>query len=360
IILRSDEPIDEEILDKVSLFTDVDVHAVIPLKTARSIYEVPLQLERAGLGKLITRELEIPSTEPDLADWHDLVARIRAPRPQVEIAIVGKYTELPDAYISVTEALKHAALHHRVDVKVRWIRSEQLERMEPEQVADELKGVSGVLVPGGFGYRGVEGKVRAIKWAREERVPYLGLCLGLQCAVIEFARMALDNPDANSSEFNVFTEHPVIDLMPDQADVTDKGGTMRLGLYPARLEEGSRVRAAYDTEIAYERHRHRFEVNNAYRDRLGEAGMWFSGVSPDGRLVEYIELREHPWFVATQAHPELKSRPNRPHPLFRDFVGAAATHAGLPAAAPASAPATTGSGEPPAAEMEPAAAESSS
>jgi CTP synthase len=286
IILRSDEPIDDEIMDKVALFTDVDVHAVIPLRTASSIYEVPLQLERAGLGK-------------------------------------------PDAYISVSEALKHAALHHRVDVKVRWIHSEHLERMEPGQVADELAGVAGVLVPGGFGYRGVEGKVRAIRWAREQRVPYLGLCLGLQCAVIEFARMALNSEDANSSEFNVFTEHPVIDLMPDQTDVTDKGGTMRLGLYPARLEEGSLVRAAYGTEIAYERHRHRFEVNNAYRDRLGEAGMWFSGVSPDDRLVEYIELRDHPWFVATQAHPELKSRPNRPHPLFRDFVGAAATLAGV-------------------------------
>jgi len=178
-------------------------------------------------------------------------------------------------------------------------------------------------VPGGFGYRGVEGKIRAIRWARRNAVPYLGLCLGLQCAVIEFAREALGSEDANSSEFNVFTEHPVIDLMPDQADVTDKGGTMRLGLYPARLEEGSKVRDAYGTEIAYERHRHRFEVNNAYRERLSEAGMAFSGVSPDGRLVEYIELRDHPWFVATQAHPELKSRPNRPHPLFRDFVGAA-------------------------------------
>ena len=323
IILRSDEPIDDEILDKVSLFTDVDVHAVIPLKTAKSIYEVPIQLERAGLGKLVARELELPAGEPDLADWQELVARIRAPRPEIEVAIVGKYTELPDAYISVTEALKHAALHHNVEVKVRWIRSEHLERVEPEQVATELAGVAGVLVPGGFGYRGVEGKIRAIRWARTNRVPFLGLCLGLQCAVIEFAREALGTDDANSSEFNVFTEHPVIDLMPDQADVTDKGGTMRLGLYPARLEEGSKVRAAYGTEIAYERHRHRFEVNNAYRDRLSSAGMAFSGVSPDGRLVEYIELRDHPWFVATQAHPELKSRPNRPHPLFRDFVGAA-------------------------------------
>jgi CTP synthase len=356
IVLRSDEPIDDEILDKVALFTDVDAHAVIPLRTARSIYEVPLQLERAGMGKLITRELELPTTEPDLSDWQELVSRIRAPRPELEVAIVGKYTELPDAYISVTEALKHAALHHRVEVKVRWVRSEQLERMEPDQVADALKGVAGVLVPGGFGYRGVEGKVRAIRWARENRVPYLGLCLGLQCAVIEFARHALETDDANSSEFNVFTEHPVIDLMPDQTDVTDKGGTMRLGLYPARLEEGSLARAAYGAEIAYERHRHRFEVNNAYRERLATAGMWFSGVSPDDRLVEYIELREHPWFVATQAHPELKSRPNRPHPLFRDFVGAAAAHAGLEVAVDGSTSKAAGAAR----AAEPSAVESAS
>jgi CTP synthase len=329
IILRSDQPIDDEILDKVALFTDVDVHADIPLKTARSIYEVPIQLERAGLGKLITRELELPGSEPDLADWQELVNRIRAPRPEVEVAIVGKYTELPDAYISVSEALKHAALHHRVDVKVRWIRSEHLERIEPDEVAAELAGVSGVLVPGGFGYRGVEGKVRAIRWARENEIPFLGLCLGLQCAVIEFARHALDTDDANSSEFNVFTEHPVIDLMPDQTDVTDKGGTMRLGLYPARLEPGTKVRDAYGDEVVYERHRHRFEVNNAYREPLADAGMRFSGVSPDGRLVEFIELDDHPFFVATQAHPELKSRPNRPHPLFREFVGAVARRAGI-------------------------------
>ena len=331
IILRSDEPIDEEILDKVALFTDVDSHAVIPLKTASSIYEVPLQLERSGLGKLVTREMELPAAEPDLAQWQDLVHRIRAPRPALEVAIVGKYTELPDAYISVTEALAHAALHHRVDVRVRWVASEHLERIAAEDVAGELKGVAGLLVPGGFGYRGIEGKIRAIRWARENGVPFLGLCLGLQCAVIEFARVVLGTDDANSSEFNVFTEHPVIDLMPDQQDVADKGGTMRLGLYPARLVEGTKVRAAYGDEIVYERHRHRFEVNNAYRDRLAEAGMRFSGVSPDGRLVEFIELADHPWFVATQAHPELKSRPNRPHPLFRDFVEAAARRAGVAA-----------------------------
>jgi CTP synthase len=329
IILRSDEPIEDEIMDKVSLFTDVDSHAVIPLKTAKSIYEVPLQLERAGLGKLLTRELELPAAEPDLSEWQELVHRIRAPRPRVEIGIVGKYTELPDAYISVSEALAHAALHHRVDVRVRWIASEHLERIAPEDVPAELEGVAGLLVPGGFGYRGIEGKIRAIRWAREQSIPFLGLCLGLQCAVIEFARLVLDTDDANSSEFNVFTEHPVIDLMPDQQDVADKGGTMRLGLYPARLVEGTKVREAYGSEVVYERHRHRFEVNNAYRDRLAAAGMRFSGVSPDGRLVEFIELADHPWFVATQAHPELKSRPNRPHPLFRDFVAAAARGAGL-------------------------------
>ena len=231
----------------------------------------------------------------------------------------------------MTEALAHAALHHRVDVRVRWVASEHLERIAAEDVAGELKGVAGLLVPGGFGYRGIEGKIRAIRWARENGVPFLGLCLGLQCAVIEFARVVLGTDDANSSEFNVFTEHPVIDLMPDQQDVADKGGTMRLGLYPARLVEGTKVRAAYGDEIVYERHRHRFEVNNAYRDRLAEAGMRFSGVSPDGRLVEFIELADHPWFVATQAHPELKSRPNRPHPLFRDFVEAAARRAGVAA-----------------------------
>jgi CTP synthase len=333
IILRSDQAIGEDLRDKVALFTDVDSHAIIGLKTAGSIYEVPLQLERAGLGRLIARELEIPAGEPELSEWQDLVARIRAPRPPVEIAVVGKYTELPDAYISVIEALRHAALHHRVDVKIRWIGSEHLERVAPGLVEAELRGVAGLVVPGGFGYRGIEGKIRAIRWAREHGVPFLGLCLGLQCAVIEFARHVLGTEDANSTEFNVFTEHPVIDLMPDQADVADKGGTMRLGLYPARLEEGSLVRAAYGTELAYERHRHRFEVNNAYRDRLAAGGMRFSGVSPDGRLVEYIELRDHPWFVGTQAHPELKSRPNRPHPLFRDFVAAAAERQGVRAAA---------------------------
>ncbi|MDQ3879739.1 MAG: CTP synthase, partial [Chloroflexota bacterium] len=329
IVLRTDHAIDEDLRDKVALFTDVDSPAVIPLRTAKSIYEVPLLLERAGLGKLLARELEIPGGEPDLAEWQELVARIKAPRTPIELAVVGKYTQLPDAYISVVEALGHAALHHRLDVRIRWVNSEQLERLEPDEVAQRLTGVAGLVVPGGFGYRGIEGKVRAIRWARRERVPFLGLCLGLQCAVIEFGREVLQTDDVNSTEFNVFTEHPVIDLMPDQHDVHDKGGTMRLGLYPARLEDGSLARDAYGSEVVYERHRHRFEVNNAYRDRLGAAGMRWSGVSPDGRLVEVIELRDHPWFVATQAHPELRSRPNRPHPLFRDFIQAAAARADL-------------------------------
>ena len=333
IVLRSDEPIEDDILDKVSLFTDVDVHAVIPLRTARSIYEVPLLLERAGLGKLITHELDLPATEPDLADWQELVARIRAPRPEVEIAIVGKYTELPDAYISVSEALKHAAppspggrqgpLDRGRALRAggarrgrprargrgrrprsRWLR---LPRGGGHDPRHPLGPRAGGPVPGAVPGPAVRGhRVRA--------------------------HAALGTDDANSSEFNVFTEHPVIDLMSDQADVTEKGGTMRLGLYPARLEDDSLVRAAYGAEVVYERHRHRFEVNNAYRDRLGEAGMRWSGVSPDERLVEFIELRDHPWFVATQAHPELKSRPNRPHPLFRDFVGAAAQRLGLPTA----------------------------
>ena len=328
IVLRTDHGFDEDLLEKVALFTDVDSSAVIPLRTTRTIYEVPLLLERAGLGRLLARELDLPAGEPDLAEWEELVARTRAPRPPLRIAVVGKYTQLPDAYLSVIEALRSAGLHHRLDVNVRWVAAEHLERISADEVADELGGVAGVLVPGGFGYRGIEGKIRAIRWARHNRVPFLGLCLGLQCAVIELAREALRDDDANSTEFNAFTEHPVIDLMPDQQDVEYKGGTMRLGLYPAQLVSGSLVHAAYGADRVEERHRHRFEVNNAYRDALSAAGMRFSGVSPDGRLVEMIEHRDHPWFVATQAHPEFQSRPNRPHPLFRDFVAAAAVHAG--------------------------------
>ena len=276
---------------------------------------------RWGLGRLVVRELGLgdPAVEPDLASWRALVDRIKAPKPVLEIALVGKYIELPDAYLSVTEALRHAAWAHGVDAKVRWVDSEALTH---DNLHDRLDGAAGILVPGGFGHRGIEGKVLAAHFAREHRIPYLGLCLGLQCAVIEFAREVVGTADANSTEFDMFTEHPVIDFMPDQRDMEDKGGTMRLGLYPARLTPGSKAAAVYGQEVIYERHRHRFEVNNRYRQTLEAAGMVLSGQSPDGRLVEIVELRDHPWFVASQFHPEFKSRPERPHPLFDGFVAA--------------------------------------
>jgi CTP synthase len=322
IVLRSDTEVPSEIREKIALFTDVDVEAVIPAPTAETIYEVPLQFESFGLGRLLVRELGLgdPDAEPDLAGWRTLVARIKAPKPTLEIALVGKYIELPDAYLSVTEALKHAAWANGVDAKVRWVDSEAL---TPENIEQRLAGAAGVLVPGGFGHRGIEGKVLAAHWARDHALPYLGLCLGLQCAVIEFARDVIGTQDVNSTEFDMFTSNPVIDFMPDQRDMEDKGGTMRLGLYPAKLEPGSKARAVYGEEVIYERHRHRFEVNNRYRQTLEGAGMLLSGISPDSRLVEIVELKDHPWFVASQFHPEFKSRPERPHPLFHGFVATA-------------------------------------
>ncbi len=322
IVLRSDSDVPDEIREKIALFTDVDVDAVIPAPTASTIYEVPLQFEAFGFGRLVVRELGLgdPDALPDLDGWRALVQRIKAPKPTLEIALVGKYIELPDAYLSVTEALRHASWANGVDAKVRWVDSEAL---TAENVGERLAGVAGVLVPGGFGHRGIEGKVLAAHWARTHRLPYLGLCLGLQCAVIEFAREVIDTQDVNSTEFDMFTENPVIDFMPDQRDLEDKGGTMRLGLYPAKLADGSKARAVYGAEVIYERHRHRFEVNNRYRQTLEQAGMLLSGTSPDGRLVEIVELRDHPWFVASQFHPEFKSRPERPHPLFHGFVATA-------------------------------------
>ncbi len=322
IVLRSDSDVPDEIREKIALFTDVDVDAVIPAATASTIYEVPLQFEAFGLGRIVVRELGLgdPDAVPDLDGWRALVRRIKSPKPALEIALVGKYIELPDAYLSVTEALRHAAWANGVDAKVRWVNSEVL---TPENLQAQLGGAAGVLVPGGFGHRGIEGKVLAAHWARDNGVPYLGLCLGLQCAVIEFAREVLGTKDVNSTEFDMFTVNPVIDFMPDQRDLEDKGGTMRLGLYPARLAEGSKARAVYGQEVVYERHRHRFEVNNRFRAALEGAGMVLSGTSPDGRLVEIVELRDHPWFVASQFHPEFKSRPERPHPLFHGFVATA-------------------------------------
>jgi len=322
IVLRSDHPVSDEIRDKIALFTDVATEAVIPAETAATIYEVPLMFEEAGLGSLLVRELGLEGSaeEPDLGAWRELVELIKRPKPQLEIGLVGKYIELPDAYLSVTESLKHAGWAHEVDVKVRWVDSESVTR---ETVAERLEGLAGIVVPGGFGHRGIEGKILAARYARQNKVPFLGLCLGLQCAVIEFARDALGTDDANSTEFDMFTEHPVIDFMADQRTMQEKGGTMRLGLYPARLTPGSKAHQVYGTELIYERHRHRFEVNNQYRPILEGAGMLLSGQSPDGRLVEIVEIKDHPWFVASQFHPEFRSRPDRPHPLFDGFVGSA-------------------------------------
>ena len=331
IVCRSERPVNSALKDKIALFCDVDRRAVISLPDARSLYEVPLMLEDAGLGTFIDEALELSAGPPDLQDWKELVHRIQHPSGTVRIGVVGKYLPAPDAYISVTEALRHAGVHHDLRVDIRWIASESLEAGDRSALGD----VDGIVVPGGFGHRGIEGKIVAAQFARAGQVPYLGLCLGMQCAVIEFARDVLGAPDANSTEFNAFTGHPVIDLLPEQRDVSDKGGTMRLGLYPCKLLPGTRAALAYQEPVVYERHRHRFEFNNAYREAMWEAGMVFSGTSPNDRLVEIIELKDHPWFVASQFHPEFRSRPNRPHPLFREFVRAAATRAGVLPSAPA-------------------------
>ena len=333
LVLRSDREIDEGLRAKVAMQCDVDVDAVVAAVDSPSLYQIPLAMREEGLDRVAVDRLGLPDVEPDLAEWHRLVDRVHAAREPVTIAIVGKYVELPDAYLSVVESLRHGGIATGVDVTLRWIASDDL---APERAgADDdhgsveriLAGVDGVLVPGGFGFRGVEGKIAAVGWARRHKVPFLGLCLGLQSAVIEFARNVAGLPYAHSSEFEPDTPDPVIDIMPDQRDITDKGGTMRLGSYAAKLVEGTVTRACYgDEPVIYERHRHRFEVNNRYREVLAEAGMVFSGLSPDERLVEFIELADHPWFVATQAHPEFSSRPTRPHPLFTGFVDAARTH----------------------------------
>jgi CTP synthase len=320
ILCRSDHLMSEELKGKIALFCDVEERAVIPLPTASTIYEVPLILEGEGLGMLIVEKLGLTCGERDLDEWYRLVERIKEPKQALPIAIVGKYVELQDAYYSVREALYHAGLHHERQVDIQWIDAEELEREGGDSL---LRQVSGIVVPGGFGYRGIEGKIRAARYAREKGLPYLGLCLGMQVMVIEYARHVLGYDDANSTEFNFATRYPVIDLLPEQRDVNGMGGTMRLGVYPCHLVPGTLAATAYGQPIVYERHRHRFEFNNEFRDSLGQAGLVFSGLSPDGRLVEIAEIRDHPWMVGVQFHPEFKSRPNRPHPLFRDFVAAA-------------------------------------
>ena len=322
IIVRSDRDIDESVRKKISLFCDVEPRAVIAAPDASNIYEVPLTLHEGGLDEVVCDRLGLVTGPPNLESWRAMVDKTRSATDEVTVAIVGKYVDLPDAYLSVAESLRHAAASLGLILDLRWVPSDELTGLLAESYLEDLDGI---VIPGGFGYRGVEGKIQAIRYARENGVPMLGLCLGLQCAVIEFARSVLGMADANSTEFDPSTPDPVIDLMSSQEDVEDMGGTMRLGLYAAKLAEGSQVRALYDKELVYERHRHRWEVNNRYRHDLEGSGMRLAGLSPDDNLVEYIELIDHPFFVATQAHPEFRSRPDDPHPLFVGVVEAAAT-----------------------------------
>ena len=321
IICRSDAPVPRDILEKISLFCNIPVENAIPNLTAPVLYEVPLMLEREGLADVVVRRLGLICHMPDLTEWATMVHRAKHPQGSVEIALVGKYVALHDAYLSVAEALTHGGIENDVKVNIRWVDSETV---TDGNAAELLDGADGVLVPGGFGSRGIEGKIAAVRWARESRVPFLGICLGMQMAVVEYARHVCGWADAHSSELDPATTHPVIDLMPDQRGVTAKGGTMRLGAYPCKVvSRGSRTYQAYGAEEISERYRHRYEFNNEYRDALTQAGLELAGLSPDGRLVEIVELPGHPWFVGVQFHPELKSRPNKAHPLFRAFIAAA-------------------------------------
>ncbi len=320
ILARADYPVPDDLLGKLALFCDVEERAVIPMPTADTIYRVPLHLEDWGLGDIAVERLRLPHSERDLHEWRAMVDRLTNPEGRVSIAVVGKYVELRDAYMSVKESLIHAGIFHRVAPDIRWIQSESL---ESANVAAVLDGVDGIVVPGGFGERGIEGKILAAQYARERGVPYIGLCLGMQVMVIEFARNVLGLAGANSTEFNPHTPHPVISLLEEQTGVKDKGGTMRLGGYPCRLRPGTKAHQAYNADMATERHRHRYEFNNAYREQLEGAGLIASGALPDNSLVEVSELRDHPFMVGSQFHPELRSRPGKPHPLFCGFIGAA-------------------------------------
>jgi len=324
LVCRSERPVPAHIKEKLSEFCDVPVECVVTSPDASSIYEVPLLLEAEGLANAAIARLGLEQREPDLSGWQRLIERMTHPHRTIEIAIVGKYIQLSDAYLSVVEALHHAGVENEVDVKLRWVNSEDL---EAASAADLLSGVTAIVVPGGFGTRGIDGKIAAIRYAREHRVPFLGLCLGMQCAVIEWARNVAKLDRANSSEFEAEAANPVISLLPEQEDVVDLGGTMRLGLYPCRLGTETKTFSLYQQEVVYERHRHRYEFNNAYRAAFQETGYTISGTSPDGRLVEIVELSDHPFFVATQFHPEFESRPNKPHPLFDGLVKAATGNA---------------------------------
>lgn len=319
IIARTDYPVDKDVTDKIALFCDVEEEAVIPLVTVDLLYDVPLMLEDAGLGDYLVEQLQLDAVKPSLSEWRRMTSRMHAASNPVRIAVVGKYVELHDAYMSVKEALFHAAVAHDARLQIEWVYSGDLEK---DKGWDRLSEVDGIVVPGGFGDRGIEGKILAARYARERKIPYLGLCLGMQVMCIEFARHVLDYEGANSTEFDV-TEYPVIDLMSEQRGITEMGGTMRLGVYPCKLLPGSIAARAYQADLVHERHRHRFEFNNAYRVPFEQHGMVFSGVSPDARLVEIAELKDHPFMLGSQFHPEFLSRPNLPHPLFKAFIGAA-------------------------------------
>jgi CTP synthase len=327
IVARSDYPVEEDLVEKIALFCDVERRAVAPLVTTDILYEIPLVLENLGVGDYLVERLGLTARkQPNWHEWREMVARVRKRKPTVRIALVGKYVELQDAYMSVREALYHAGLSHGVEVEIEWVHSSDIEKGKDWQKVVDSQGI---VVPGGFGGRGIEGKIQVIRYARENKVPYLGLCLGMQLMVVELARHILGDDQANSTEFDRSTHHPVIDLMPDQKLVVDMGGTMRLGLYPCCLVPGTQAALAYRVEKIEERHRHRFELNNSYREMLAAGGMVFSGISPDNRLVEISEITDHPFMVGTQFHPEFLSRPNRAHPLFRRFVEAASERAGV-------------------------------
>lgn len=319
IVCRSEKPLSREMKDKIGLFCNIDGESVIQNLDAPTLYEVPLMLHEEGLDKLVIKKLGIDAKDIDLTEWKAIVDRLKNLKHRVKIALVGKYVELHDAYMSVVESLKHAGIYNDAEVEIDWVNACDVDENNYQEV---LKDADGILVPGGFGDRGIEGKILAIKYARENNVPFLGICLGMQCAVIEFARNVVGLTGANSSEIDPETSYPVIDLMDDQKDIDEKGGTMRLGLYPCKLKQGTFSFEAYKDEIIYERHRHRYEFNNEYRSQITKKGMVLAGTSPDDRLVEIVEIPSHKWFVGAQFHPEFKSRPNRPHPLFRDFIKA--------------------------------------
>lgn len=320
LVCRTEEPLTQDMREKLGLFCNVEADSVIQNLDAKSLYEVPLMLEKEGLAKIVCKRMGITCEEPNLTEWENMVEKERTRTGNIKIALVGKYVELHDAYISIVESLRHASIYHGSNLEVLWINSEDV---LTENVKQILAEADGILVPGGFGDRGIEGKISAVQYARESKVPFFGICLGMQCAVIEYARTVLGLDAAHSSELDIETAYPVIDLMPEQKDIEGLGGTMRLGSYPCKVDKDSLAYVAYNEELIYERHRHRYEFNNEYREALTAGGLKIVGLSPDDKLVEMIEIEEHPWFVGVQFHPEFKSRPNRCHPLFRDFVGAA-------------------------------------